>query len=292
MMKKLFVICFCTTFLFAEEPPQSYWDFHPVHAGGNFIRIGKANITKAPQKGHLYFRKTNAFATMLLPISRESYFFPRVEWNTFTLEWNNNPRFNENHFYYLQFGLTFYTTSIENWRWILRLDYNIDIEHFNLPGPYGLYTGLIWGTCQIHPKWHYHIGIMGYKGMEGQEIYPIVGLDYALGEHWLFQGIFPIDYSVQYKINPYLRLSAKVRPLKERFRVGSKEPQPRSIFNYSSVGAELNLHFELERRLELEFYGGYNFGGSFYVKNQKGSNALYADVGGAPYGGITLDFGF
>lgn len=291
-MKKLILFCFLSCFpLLADEPSECYWDYHPIHAGGNFIRIGKAHVD-APEGGHLHYRKTNTFLTMLVPISRESYFFPRVEWNTFTLEWNKNPKFNETHFYYLQFGLTFYTIAIQDWRWILRLDYNIDLEHFNLPGPYGLYTGLIWGAYQIHRKWHYHIGVLGYKGMGGEVVYPIIGLDYAPDKKWLFQAIFPMDYSAQYKIGKYLRLSAKVRPLKERFRAGSREPQPRSIFNYSSVGTELNLHFEIKYRLEFEVFGGYNFGGSFYIKNLKGHDALYTNIGGAPYAGLTLDFGF
>lgn len=294
MMKKVISSSF---FLFAsllssqeaEKPSESLWDYHPLHVGGNFINVGKADIDKG---GNLYYQKANAFLFMLLPISRYSYFFPRVEWNTFRLKWNENPKFNQSRFYYVQFGLTFYSTAIDRWRWILRADYNIDLEHFHQAGQYGLFSGLLWGAYELHRKWHYHLGALGYTGMSGQEVYPIIGLDFAPNSTWLFQAIFPIDYSVQYKFWQYFRLSAKARPLKERFRTGKREPQPKSVFSYSSVGAELNLHFEIERRFEFEIYGGYNFGGDFYIKDKNGHNSLYTHVENAPYFGANLDYAF
>ncbi len=229
---------------------------------------------------------------MLLPVSATTYFFPRVEWNTFTLDWTENPKFNDTHFYYLQFGLTMYSTAIEKWRWIARADYNIDLEHFSQPGPYGLVSILLWGAYQIHRKWHYHVGATGYKGLEGQMVYPIIGVDFSPDKKWTFQAIFPINYAIQYQAAKWCRLSLQGRPLKERFRVGNKEPQPRSVFNYSSMGAEFNVHFEKERRFEFEIYGGYNFGGDFYIKNEHGHNALYTTFGGALYGGANIDYAF
>lgn len=294
-MKKIAICALLATFtLSAEEPSRSLWDYHPLHAAGNIIRIGGAEVTprKSHENGHLYFRKSNVTMNMLVPVTETSYFFPRVEWNTFTLNWNQNPKFNEDHFYYLQFGLTFYSIGMDKWRWIARFDYNIDTEHFSMPGRYSLYSGLLWGAYQIHRKWHYHIGTTFYKGMEGQEVYPLIGLDYAPNKKWLFQAIFPINYSIEYNVNESWRLSLKGRPLKERFRVGQKQQQPRSVFNYSSMGTEFNVHFEKPRRLEIELYVGYNFGGAFYIKDQYGHNGYYTDIGGAPYAGATLDFGF
>jgi hypothetical protein len=229
---------------------------------------------------------------MLLPISEKSYFFPRIEWNTFTLDWNNNPKFDQTHFYYLQFGLTFYTTALEKWRWIMRLDYNLDTKHFSKPGLYGLTTGLLWGSYQIHRKWHYHVGATGYVGMEGHTLYPLIGADYSPNKKWTFQAIFPISYAVQYQVIEWCRLSLKGRPLRERFRVGKHEAQPQSIFNYSAMGAEFNVFMEKKDRLEVELYAGYNFGGTFYIKNRHGHNGYYTDLGGAPYVGANVDYAF
>ena len=128
--------------------------------------------------------------------------------------------------------------------------------------------------------------------MEGQRVYPIIGLDYSPDKKWTFQAVFPVDYSIQYLAAPWCRLSLKARPLKERFRVGHREPEPGSIFNYSSIGAEFNLHLEKTRRFEFELYGGYNFGGSFYIKSRGGHRPFYTDLGGAPYAGGHLDYAF
>lgn len=291
-MKSLFYIAFIASIcgVFADEPQsESLWDYHPIHLAGNFVQIAKANVK---QGGNLTFQKANASLFMLLPVSRHSFFFPRVEWNTFRMDWNQNPKFHQDRFYYIQFGLTFYSTGLDKWRWILRGDYNIDLEHFSHSGQYGLVSALLWGAYELHHKWHYHIGALGYSGMSGQEVYPLIGLDFAPNAKWLFQLIFPIDYSIQYKIDQYFRLSLKSRPLKERFRVGKKEPQPKSVFSYSSIGAELNLHFEIERRFEFEIYSGYNFGGDMYIKDKKGHNPLYTDVEGAIYGGANIDYAF
>ena len=290
---KKFVLFLLFPFLvFAEEEPsQSLWDYNPIHIGGHLLRIGKAEVD-APQKGHLSFHKSNAFITMLLPISATSFFFPRIEWDTFKLDWTTNPKFKQTHFYYLQFGLMFYTTALENWRWILRADYNIDLKHFSKPGTYSLFSGIIWGMNTINERWNYHVGATGYVGLHGDILYPLIGIDYSPNQHWQFRAIFPIDYAIQYKLNKNWFFAIKGVPLKERFRAGAKEPQPRSIFNYSSVGLEANVKYEIEMRLTAEVYGGYNFGGNFYIKNQWGHKALYTTVEGAPYAGGKIDYAF
>jgi hypothetical protein len=293
MFRKKFLLALLLPLLLfgQEEESAPFWDYHPLHMGGNFLRIGKADID-APQKGNLLFQKANVFLNMLVPVSKKSFFFPKVEWDTFILDWNKNPKFHETHFSYLQFGLMFYTAEIENWRWILRAEYSIDTHHFSHPGTYGLFSGLIWGMHKLNEQWNYHVGSTGYVGMRGSILYPLIGFDYAPTKHWQLRAIFPIDYAIQYKLNEYWSFALKGRPLKERFRAGSQEPQPRSIFNYSSIGAEGNIQYEIERRLIVELYAGYNFGGNFYIKNQGGHKPLYTTVEGAPYGGAKIDYGF
>lgn len=279
--------------LSAEE--KGYWDYHPLHVGGNGIYLGQADITPAHSDSHygeLQFNKANIFATILVPISRYSYFFPRIEWNIFTLDWNRNPKFNKTQFNYMQFGLTFYTIALEKWRWIIRGDYNMDAQHFYRPGSYGLFSGLLWGSYQIHRKWHYHIGALGYVGLQGDQFYPVLGFDYSPNKKWYFEIVFPINYEIRYQWTERWRVALKGRPLKERFRSGTHEPQARSIFSYSTMGAELNVQYEIIRKFEFEAYGGYNFGGTFYIKDLGGRNALYTDVHGSPYAGFKLDYGF
>ncbi len=279
--------------LAAEE--KGYWDYHPLHVGGNGIYLGQADITRAHSDsnyGHLQFNKANVFATILVPISRYSYFFPRIEWNIFTLEWNRNPKFNKTQFNYMQFGLTFYTIALEKWRWIIRADYNMDAQHFYQPGSYGLFSGLLWGSYQIHRKWHYHIGTLGYAGLQGDQVYPVIGFDYSPNKKWLFEIIFPINYEIRYQWTERWRVALKGRPLKERFRTGTHEPQPRSIFSYSTIGAELNVQYEIIRKFEFEAYAGYNFGGTFYIKDLGGRKPLYTDVHSSPYAGFKVDYGF
>ena len=84
-MKKIGKLVICgllPLLLLGDEDPiasYSYWDFHPLHIGDNMIRIGGASVDSDDYNGHLYFRKNSAYLNMLVPISRDSYFFPRVE---------------------------------------------------------------------------------------------------------------------------------------------------------------------------------------------------------------------
>ncbi len=294
-MKK-WIFFLLATHLVAQESQESksIWDYHPIHVGGNAIFLGRADVERRKgggEDGDVLFNKENVYVYCFVPISKCSFFLPRVEWNTFAMDWNHNPRFQETRFNYVQFALTFLSQALETWRWISRIEYNIDTKHFSRPKTYGLFSALLWGIHEFHRKWHYHVGAVGYTGFEGQEVYPIIGLDFAPNKKWLFQAVFPVTYSIEYAFNKEWRLSLKGRPLKERFRVGKRELFPRSIFNYSTMGVELNLHYEKFLQLEVELFGGYNFGGSLYLKDQRGHQSLYTDVEGAPYAGASLNWG-
>lgn len=88
IVKFLLPIAFFSLPLFSEEEEEvsySLWDYHPLHGGVQTIQTAKANIDDTSYGGNLYFGKNNAYLQMLVPISRTSYFFPRVEWNQFTM---------------------------------------------------------------------------------------------------------------------------------------------------------------------------------------------------------------
>ena len=100
-------------FLFAEEetPSHSLWDYHPLHVSAQTLQTAKADVD-APQGGDLYFGKTMAYVSMIVPITKTSYFIPRVEWVQFALDWDKNPKFDETHFSYTQFALLFYSKGM------------------------------------------------------------------------------------------------------------------------------------------------------------------------------------
>lgn len=272
---------------------ESLWDYHPIHVGGNAIAVGPADVTvrsESVSQGSLTYNKENVYIYALLPINRTSYFFPRVEWNTFSLSWDQNPKFQETRFNYIQFALTFLSTGLDHWRWIARADYNMDTKHFT-ERKYALFSALLWGTHEIHRKWHFHIGALGYTGFAGQEVYPLIGVDFAPNKKWFFQLVFPVTYSIEYALTSEWRFALKARPLKERFRTDAHQPQPESVFSYSTTGVECNIHYEKFLRLEVELFGGYSFGGAFYIKDQRGNNPLYTDTSGSLYGGASLNWG-
>jgi hypothetical protein len=280
----------------AEEEQHSLWHYHPLHVGAQIIRTGQSDCYQTKpihlvHDGYVRFNKSCVFMTMLAPINRNNIFIPQIQYNFVTFDWSRNPKFHKKDFSYFVFDLLFFSTSIDRWKWILRFDYNAQLEYSHHIGQYSLYNGLLWGSYQLHPKWHYHVGALGYVGMEGYNIYPIIGIDFAPNKRWFFQALFPINYSVEYKISDWT-IAIKGRPLKERLRAGLHEPSPRAIFSYSSVGTELNIRFEKQLRFSCEGYAGYNCGGHLYVKNNNASHAIYSKFHGAFYGGGSIDYGF
>ncbi|MBU6447064.1 MAG: hypothetical protein KGQ49_06670, partial [Verrucomicrobia bacterium] len=144
-MKKIWIaLCACRLLAYECAEEKSFWDYHPIHVGGNLIALGKANVERkrGQNDGELLFNKANVFAYCFLPVNECTFFLPRVEWNAFTMDWNRNPRFRETHFSYVQFALTLLTQALDAWKWIARVDYNIDLKHFSRPGQYGLFSGL------------------------------------------------------------------------------------------------------------------------------------------------------
>lgn len=273
------------------EPTYTYWDVHPIHIGAESLYIGKAGISSGKgATGNLFFHKNMAFLSLIAPVSRTIIFIPRFEYNAMYLKWNHNPRFSQTHFNYLKAGLVLFTNELDRWDWIVRADYNFDTAHF-FSTTYGLFNGLLWGKYAIHPKWHYHVGGVGYVGLEGGMLYPIIGFDYSPTENWQIKMIFPIIYSVEYQLGDYWHFAIIGRPLKERFRVNQHQKEPSAVFSYSSTGLEANIRYEIPRRLEIVIFGGCNFGGDFYIKNRKGHQPLYTDVGAAPYIGAKIDWG-
>jgi hypothetical protein len=272
-----------------EKGPSAdftFWDVHPFRFGANGISNGGAELNhRGDDVGNLHYRKANAYTYVLLPISERTFFMPRFEWNGISVNWKENPFFSQTNFNMIQGALTFYTSALEDWRWIVRADYNVDADHIDEAADYSLYTGMLWGTYKIWRKWHYHIGALFSKGMETQNFYPIIGFDYSPTKSWLIELVFPVEYSIQFKFADYWRLAAKGRPLKERLRSGNEGPQPRSVLTYSSFGTELNLKFQKMLRFEAEAYAGWNWGGSFYVKDQNNNNPYYTSLEGSFYAG-------
>jgi hypothetical protein len=280
-------LCCCTLSLGQAQPPDSYWDYHPLRLEGQTLHIGQADV----EHGHLAYRTNELASSILLPLSTKTYLFPKLSWRYFTLDWNQNPKFRSTHFNALNLACTLYTTALQDWRWIAKLDYQSDLEHLDQLQEYGLWTALLWGSYTFKPSWRYHVGTLAYTGLESTTLYPLLGLDYTLCS-WNFSFIFPIEYKIQYQWTYHFATALQGRPLKERFRVGSRETQPKSVFNYTSVGAELLFSYTMEKQLTLEAFAGYSFGGTLYIKDRFGNDPIYVSVRTAPYVGGRLDYGF
>lgn len=293
MLKKLTFTLSLAVTLLASEKEKSFWEYHPLHLEGSAVFVAPSDISKSPEKGTLRFSKGETGAHFMVPLSKKSQFFPHLGWGTLTCDWNKNTLFREKNFSYYKTGMHFCTTAVENWRWIIGSTYTIDTKYASKIKTYGQLGTLIWGMHPITESLNVHIGSLFYIGLRRDDpVYPVIGLDYTINESWLIKAIFPLDYRVEYKVLPNLSLSLKARAFSERFRTGKNEAQPRSIFQYSATGGEINLQYQIEHRLDAQLFAGYQFGGTYYIKDQMAKTATYMGFSPAPYLGAKLDFGF
>ena len=220
----------------------------------------------------------------------------KVGYSFLDFNWLKNPRFREHDYHFVNASLGWVSTSVKDWRWILSTGVSVDAQTFDF-GHSGVYYGMMWGRYSFSPTIGMHIGWAGYVGVENGYMLPIVGIDWQVGQHWRFNGIFPINLSIEYLFNKNWSTALEVasfgRPYRFPMRIhGGNEHFRNGIFEVYSKGLELDLKFHTGNAFRASVGGGWNFGGWILIKNHDNSHAKYYKYDGAPYAQGKLEFTF
>ena len=270
---------------------------HPVHFDGEFRDIGKAEFRTHPIQGtHATYQDAHAFLYYSHYLTPDNSLSWKVGYSYLEFDWKQNPRFTEDAYNFANASLGWVSTSLEDWRWILATGASVDATTFDF-GESGVYYGLMWGRYSFSPNIGMHIGWAGYVGVENGYVVPIIGIDWQQGKRWHFNGIFPLNLSIEYQCNKYWSTSLEVatfgRPYRFPMRVhGGIGRFHNGIFEVYSKGLELDVKFNTGSCFWASFGGGWNFGGWILIKDHENHHGKYYKFDGAPYVQGKLAFSF
>lgn len=270
---------------------------HPIHFDGEFRDIGKAKFRTHPVKGsHVEYQDAHAFLYYSHYINAENALSWKLGYSFLDFNWLRNPRFKENDYHFVGASVGWVTHALKDWRWILATAVSVDAQTFNF-GQSGVYYGLVWGRYRFSDTIGMHIGWTGFVGVKNGYVLPIVGIDWRVGNHWRFNGIFPVNLSIVYLFNQYWSMALEAatfgRPYRFPMRVHGGIGRFRNgIFEVYSKGIELDLRFRTGDLFYASVGGGWNFGGWILIKDHENHHAKYYKFNTAPYvqGKIELTF--
>lgn len=270
---------------------------HPIHFDGEYRQVAPAKFRSHSVKDtHNKYKDAHGFLYYSHFLTPDNSLSWKVGYSFLDFDWKENPRFSGSAYNFASASLGWVSTSIPDWRWVLSTGASVDANSWNM-GQTGVYYGLMWGRYQFAPTIGMHIGWAGYVGVKNGYLLPILGIDWRTGKHWKFNGIFPLNLSVEYLFNSAwsteLQASSFGRPYRFPMRAkGGVEGFKNGIFEVYSKGLELDFKWQNKGLILASLGGGWNFGGWILIKDHHNHHGAYYKYDGAPYAQGKLELTF
>lgn len=214
-----------------------------------------------------------------------------VGYNLVHLDWHNNPFFSQSHFHILRVALGGITERLANWTWKGQIAIDMDTDHFNI-SEYAYYDFFFWGRYTYSPCVNIHIGMLGETGMKIDHIYPIIGFDWRINDHWQLNVIYPVNISAQYLIDESWSVELATRFFDDRYRVGKSEPLSQGLVCYRTTGIELGVNYEYNDWLTANIHGGTTLRSNLKVATRHYNHREHLRLKPAGYFGGELEVKF
>lgn len=266
----------------------------PVRVEFSSNGIGKARLSKHHLKNQsLHYSAFEANATGIFYYQKEpkEAAFLTVGYEYVDLNWRQNPYFSKKDFNNLNVALGGATKRFNKFLWRGQILANLNLEHLNL-NEYLTWDLLLWGRYTYNEKVNLHFGAYSWLGMKVNRVIPILGFDWRINSKWKLNAVFPVNLSLVYKMNDSWTLAFAARGISSRNRVGNHENLKKAIYEYRSVGAEVNLRYKNEDwfPVEANLHVGCDVGGCLRISNRHHDHSRNYHIGMAPYVGGELTF--
>lgn len=275
----------------ANESIESPLSPSSSHQGPFRVEISADTISKVRLSNH-QIHQSLAFTEMEANATVAVYYDPQpvevvyltcgYQWQD--LEWRGNPFFHQTNFNNLSLAIGGISSRFEKWMWRMQGTATINLDHLNF-NKYLYGDFLLWGRCQYTAAWNLHVGFYTWLGMRMNRIIPIIGFDWRMNSQWRLNAVFPVNLSLVYTFRKGWTIALAARVFSSRNRLGSHEKLSQGLYEYRSVGAEINLRYKNKDCIPIEahFHAGYNFGGQIKVFNQNHRHRRSFNLGVAPY---------
>lgn len=275
----------------AEKPADSF------RMNSIYRQVGSAKFRTHSVKGtHLHFADAYGAACYTHHLNAHNALEFQLSYANMKLDWDENPRFKQDHFNLGIASLGWTSNSIEKWHWNLNLALSADAAHPNLAKT-GVYRGLMWGRYAFTKDVGFHVGFFGFTGIRTTRTLPVAGIDWKWHEKWKLNAIFPLDFSLLYNITDSwvasVAYTAFGGPYRFPWRVhGGHGRFHDAIVEVNSNGTHADLTYHYLSNFSAGIGGGWNFGGWILTRNHKGHHGRYYKFDSAPYGQAHLKFAF
>ncbi len=218
-----------------------------------------------------------------------------IGYNYLNLDWKQNPRFTQRDFNDIVTSVAFTSTGIKDWRWILEVGAQMNLDYFSIPHN-TTWTGVCWGRYAFKPNIGVHFGFLGNTGVKYTKVLPIIGMDMRPHPKIQMNAVFPLDFSFAYLFNSAWRLAAHYRSFggwwKANHRIQPETLSPQgALVTQSASGADLGIYYK-KYGFSFSLFGGYTFQGWLLVQNPNHSNYRYYKFKSAPYVGAKAEAAF
>ena len=208
-----------------------------------------------------------------------------------TFDWAQNPITTEKDFANIDYGVTFVSTYVDQWLWRIGLAAHTDTEEMDLED-YTIFDGMLWGTYELSDETNVHVGFLANYGLDKDEVFPILGFQYAPEGDWAYNLVFPVNMSVERTIDDQWSVAGAFRYMKNRHRVAEDATVSKAIFENKALGGELALNYDQSESATGSLFVGYHFGGHFRTYDENGKNSTTYVFKAAPYFGGRLAMTF
>lgn len=199
-------------------------------------------------------------------------FFHRKVYNTLTLEGS------------------FFTHRLCDWYWVANVSMNIDADKWNL-SDYLTWNMLLWGRYDVCQNWGVHAGLYVETGMKLDRVLPILGFDWTYC-NWKINAVYPMNVSIEYKVDNKWTVSAAGRFFSNRQRAGRSGDYEKAVWRYTNTGIELAVINTSFCGLTANLHGGYAFGGRLKVADRHTHHSHRLRFDGSAYAGGELSYRF
>lgn len=276
-----------------DQSPQERNSPGPYTLRASFDIVGKAKFTNRPFKGEKFrFSEydIDANAVVYHNECRKEGIFLGAGYTRYDLDWNENPYFDENDYDMVSVSAGFYSHRLYNWDWKGSVKMNFNPDHLNF-NDYVTWDLLLWGRYELASDWGFHAGFLVLTGMKIDRVYPIVGLDWTINEHWKVNAIFPLNFSVIYSLDCNWSFALASRFWDVRQRTGKTEPLSRAVWEYRNIGGELSANYKVGG-WNFNAHVGYTSGGRLKISDRHLNHSHKLNFAGSPYVGAEVAYNF
>lgn len=271
-------------------------DGKPFAVSTTFDFTGPAKFKHEHCKEHLDDVK---FGIVEVDVSSVIYYDPchqealtaTIGYTYTNIDWKN-PFFRQHDFNTVSIAIGGFSKRDPCWRWAGQVQVNADINGFHL-WDYITVDMILAGRYTWNECVGLHIGFIALTGMKIDHIYPIIGFDWRINEHWKLNAVYPLNISLLYIMNEQWSVGIAQRNFEVRHRVDHDNHLKRGLIQYQATGIEAGIYYlSCDQAIEANLHVGEILGGKVKVANEHHKHSKRFRFKTAPYFGGDLAYRF